>query len=891
MHSVTETPPASRGIAWHALPIEEVLTRLSVGSEGLTEDEAARRLKEYGPNLTPKKPERGWLALLIEQFASPLMIVMALAVVVSFFIGNLIEAIFILVVMASNAIVGFYQEHKANQSLRLLNDGVILMARVVRASREREIPAADLVPGDVIVLRTGDIVPADARLLVEKDLKISEAALTGESVPVEKNLEPSPEDAETADRTCMAFSGTLVEDGSATAVVTTTGSATEYGDIVRLLSETDEEPTPLQKMVIALSTYIGVAITLIVGAVIVGGILAGLGFHDIFESALALFVSAVPEGLLPGITIVLVLGMRRIHKRKGLVRRLAATETLGGVTVICTDKTGTLTLGAMRASALLTAWGREIPGATLSPGALASVRAGVLATDAFVENPGAPSDELIVRGNLTERALLRLAAACGIDPHTLAGSERVAERIYFSSELKYSASLRLDAAERPHVYAVGASEAILPRITGYLTPGGVTPAAGEEFDRIIKEKDALAQKGLRIIACAVRSDLATTPSAERLAENLTLVGFIVIEDPVRPDVHAAFERTKRAGIRTVVVTGDHAATASAVASAAGIPIPEDGIMEGHEIEELTDDELRNRVRSVALFARVSPRHKLRIVHALQENGEVVAMLGDGINDAPALKLADIGVAVDTRVSAAREVADIVLLDGGFGTVVAAIEQGRIIFANIRRVFLYLITQDFSQFLLFIVAIMAGLPLPVLAVQLLLINLVESGLPDLALTTEEEKEGLMDEPPRSPKESVLNGTAFRFMIGAFIVSGGIALGLFLLALRTESLEVARSMTTAFLCLESLFLAYVLRSFRSGLFRKSLFSNPVLNIAVGLSLVLVLVSLYVPGLSDALSLAPLGPEEWTVILLANAAEALLLDRLKLILFRPRRPLAAA
>ncbi len=876
-------------INWHAIPLPELFSQVKSSEGGLSQSDAESRLKEFGLNVLPEERSHSALQLFIMQFASPLMYIMMAATVVSFVLGNTTEAIFIFVVMVSNAVVGFYQEHKANQSMKMLKGVLKLEARVVRDSKEALIDARKIVPGDIIALRAGDEVPADGRILQQKEFRVSEATLTGESNPVSKSVGVVSEKSEVGDRTNMVFMGTLVETGSATAIVTSTGSATEYGDIVALLKETPEENTPLQKMVVWLSKFIGVFITVVVAFITLQGYLAGHDFRTIFEASLALFVSAIPEGLLPGITIVLVLGMRRILHERGLVRRLAATETLGGVTVICTDKTGTLTLGNMEAAIVATSEGVHVFDAPeedhISESVHMSAKISVMATDAFVENPGASYDKLIIRGSMTEQALLKMAVRCGIDPFAISQEEQVVDSLMFSSEKKYAAWLR-KAATGTVLYVLGAPEVIAERVSSYMTHGGAEKAEGAGYKTLLAQKDGLVAKGYRVVACAFKQvGGGSAQDLDKAAHHLTLAGFIAITDPVRSDVPAAFEKTKRAGIRTVIITGDHYKTAISVAEKIGLRIHHDAILEGHQIETLSDKELQEKTRTILLYARVSPRHKLRIVQALQREGEVVAMLGDGVNDAPALKTADIGVAVDTRVSAAREVADIVLLDGGFSTIIRAIEQGRIIFQNIRKVFLYLITQDFSQFFIFIMAIFLGLPLPVIAAQLLLVNLVESGLPDLALTTEQEKEGIMDEPPRSPKESILNRVSRWWMLSVFLASGGIAFLMYVITLQFQDLATTRTMLMVFLCMESLLLVFSMRSFTRGIIRRDIFSNRILTWAVIVSFILVLSSVYLPLLQNILSTVPLSGVQWGAIIVANVLEILLIDRLKLHFFRSR------
>lgn len=880
---------------WHALSVREVFAELKSSEDGLTQREAKLRLLKYGYNELPEGKEPGALELFLVQFFNPLMYIMMLATGVSFALGNKVEGFFILLVLLSNAIVGFYQEYKANSSLHSLKSIIRLKVRVVRNNKEFEIDTQEVVPGDIVVLRAGDKVLSDARIIQCKNLKISEAVLTGEAKPVDKNTSTISEKTEIADRANMVFMGTIVEDGSATVVTVGTGINTEYGDIVSLLKDTPQEPTPLQKMVIGLSKFVGVFITIIVMFIVVGGHLAGHDVRTIFETSLALFVSAIPEGLLPAITIVLVLGMRRILKQKGLVRRLAATETLGGVTVICTDKTGTLTLGKMEATMILTHEGLAkldvCDPHNLSMAQKMSVHVGMLSTDAYAENPDASFEEIVVRGNLTEQALLRLGARCGLNQYELAQKEPLVDNLLFSSEQKYSASLRR-IGEKEMLYVLGAPEVVLSNVSLFLNKKGeeVSTLNSLEFKELLLKKDELVTLGYRVIACAYKNlnhnHVKRDENLENEIHSLVIVGFIAISDPIRNDVPEAFNKTKQAGIRTVIVTGDHALTARYVAGQIGLNIQDENILNGYELEVMSDEDLQEKSKTIMLYARVSPRHKLRIVKALQKNGEVVAMFGDGINDAPALKAADIGVAVDTRISAAQEVADLVLLDGGFNTVIQAIEQGRIIFQNIRKIFLYLITQDFSQFFIFICAILFALPLPVLATQLLMVNLVESGLPDLALTTEQEKEDIMKEPPRSPKESILNKQALRWMISMFAISGSVAFLFYVTILQLKDIETVRTMMMVFLSMESLLLVFSVRSLRKSILRKDIFSNRILLFAVIVSFIMVLSSVYVPGIQNMLHTVSLTGAEWFVIIFINVCEVLTLDHLKLYFFRKNK-----
>lgn len=869
---------------WHSLSIEAIWTELGSGREGLSHIVAKERLLEYGANeLPPKKDDPAW-KLLLNQFNSPLMYLMMLATVVSLFVGHQSDTIFIIVVMVSNALVGFYQEYKANNSLKALKSFIKLKSRVIRGGQEKEIFSSEIVPGDIVILRSGDKVPADGRIFESNGLKINEASLTGEAKPTEKQTSPVVVTTEIGDRSSMAFMGTIVEEGSAQIVVVETGAHTQYGDIVRMLGETVEEPTPLQRMVVSLSKIVGIFISLVVMIILLEGYIMGKPFEEMFAVVLALFVSAIPEGLLPAITIVLTIGMRRIIKHKGLVRRLASTETLGGVTVICTDKTGTLTEGKMEVEQILTAEATEIIALedkdSLSRSAELALKTAILTSDAYIEGSADQTGELIIRGRPTEQAFLKAGLSFDIKKDVLEKEYLVIDTVFFSSERKYSATLREEPSGNKMLYVIGAPERIIEKSISLQKGAKRVKIDGPEFASLVDRMDTLVGQGSRLIACAYKEMSNKDVVIGDKIDDLVLIGFIAINDPIREQVPQALKQTQRAGIRTVIVTGDHQLTARAIAEKIGFIILPEEVLEGHQIEAMSDDDLKERTKSITLYARVSPRHKLRIVKAFQEQGEIVAMFGDGVNDAPALKASNIGVAVDAQIDATREVADIVLLDSGFNTIVKAIEQGRIIFNNIRRVFFYLMTQDFSQFFIFLVSIGFGLPLPLIATQLLFVNLVESGLPDLALTTEEDSYGIMNEKPRNPNESVVNKQSIKWMIASFAISGGIAMIFYYFTLQTTGdLDKTRTMVMTLLCLEALFLSLSLRSFKKRILRKDIFDNRWLTGAIVISLGMVLVAVYVEPFRNLLSLTTLSFSEWSVILLANICEIILIDAFKL------------
>ncbi|MDP2933957.1 MAG: cation-transporting P-type ATPase, partial [bacterium] len=710
---------------------------------------------------------------------------------------------------------------------------VKIRAKVRRDGNEKEIDSEELVVGDVVFLKSGDKVPADGRIIEAKNLKINEASLTGEWLAVEKE----------AERENMVFMGTIVEEGRATIIVIATGINTQIGEVVSLLKETKERKTPLQKKISSLSKIVGAFILSIIFVIIIIGYFTTKSFADIFVASLALAVSAIPAGLLPAITVILVLGMRRIFKQKGLVRKLAATEVLGSVTVICTDKTGTLTKGKMQVSHILTST-RELLSDHLNGLAkgenangveshISALKIATLANEAFVENPEAELQEWVVRGRPTEQALLLAGMQSGLDKKELEKLYPVLDRITFESDYKFAATFHRKDEKQNMLYVIGAPEKIIAHSVDLDIDSKKEKLGTVEANKLIAKLETLTQKGLRVLACAHR-DYDSKIKYQNLTElvgGLSLVGFIALKDPLRQDAKESIAITKKAGIRTVIVTGDHKLTAKAIAEEIGLETKDENIIEGKDLEIISDDELKERAKNISIYARVSPRHKLRIVNALQANGEVVAMFGDGVNDAPALKSADIGVVVGSGTDVAKEVADLVLLDDNFKTVVKSVEQGRVVFENVRKVFVYLVADDFSELFLFLGAMAMGFPLPLLPAQILWINLVEDGLPDIALTTEQETKGIMEEKPRNPKEPILNKPLKKWMAAIFVITGLAAfLSFFIIWKLTGDIHKTRTIVFALMCVDSLTFAFNVRSFRKTVFRKDIFSNRYLVGAV-------------------------------------------------------------
>jgi len=869
---------------WHALSLAEVFSETKSRKEGLTSSEADQRIKELGRNILPKEKPYSKIRLFLSQFNSPLMYILLATVVISFLLKHYSDTIFIAVVLLINTTVGFYQENKANKSLLALKKMVKIRAKVWRDGYEKEIDSEELVVGDVVLLKAGDKVPADGRIIESKGLKINEASLTGESQAVEKK-----------EKTDTVFMGTIAEEGRATIVVVATGIHTQIGEIVSLLKETKESKTPLQKKIASLSMWVGIFILSIIVIVLIEGYFTEKNFADVFVASLALAVSAIPEGLLPAITVIMVLGMRRIFKQQGLVRKLSATETLGSVTVICTDKTGTLTEGKMQVSHILTStkelMSDNINGLTRGGNAngveshISALKIATLTNDAFIENPEAELQKWVVRGRPTEQALLLAGMQSGLDKHELEKQYPILDRISFESDYKFAATYHRKNDKQNMLYVIGAPEEIIARCVGLDVDGKNEKLESVQADKLISKLEELAKKGLRVVACAHKNYDAETKyqNLTELVKELSLVGFIALKDPLRQDAKDSILITKKAGIRTVIITGDHKLTAKAIAEEIGLKAKDENIIEGKELETMSDDELKEKSKTISIYARVSPRHKLRIVDALQANGEVVAMLGDGVNDAPALKSADIGVAVGSGTDVAKEVADLVLLDDNFKTVVKAVEQGRVIFGNIRKVFVYLVADDFSELFLFLGSMAMGFPLPLLPAQILWINLIEDGFPDIALTTEQETKGVMDEKPRNPKEPILNKPLKLWMTAIFFITGLVAFLLFFFLWKlTGDLHKTRTIVFALMCFDSLIFAFSVRSFKRTIFRKDIFSNRYLVGAVIIAAILLVGAVYLPPLQKLLATQPLGLTEWLAIFSISLIEILLIEFFKKRIF---------
>ena len=746
---------------WYHLNIDEVLSQFnSTADRGLSKAEASRRLMEHGPNeLQAARRISPW-AILFEQFKNILVLILLIAVVLSAFLGHSIEAIAIAVILLFAVLLGFVQEYRAERAIEALKRMAAPTATVIRDGEEMDMPARDLVPGDIILIRAGDRIPADARLIEAVNLQIEEASLTGESVPVEKNTQPLPNiELAVGDRKNMAYAGTVATYGRGRGLVVATGMQTEFGKIAQLLQTVETGKTPLQEnldKVGRLLARVGIAVVvLIVGL----GLFRGQPFLEILIFGIALAVAVVPEALPAVVTISLAIGVQRMVKRNALIRRLSAVETLGSTSVICSDKTGTLTKDEMTIRKIFAAGQMlEVSGAGYdphgefsrngsivepSPALMTLLRAAVLASDAhLVQN--SESGQWHIKGDPTEGALVVVAAKADLDKTDLDTRFPRVHEIPFTSETKRMTTLHT-TPDGPVAYSKGAPEVILDSCTHQLTETGETELKQAGKEAILETGRQMASNALRVLALACKSN-AGLENAERGMVFLGLVGMI---DPPRPEAKSAVQTSEQAGVKAVMITGDHPLTAQAIARELGI-LKEGRVVTGMELEAMSEAEFEREVENIEVYARVSPAHKLRVVTALQKKGHVVAMTGDGVNDAPALKKADIGIAMGiTGTDVTKEAAAMTLTDDNFASIVAAVEEGRGVFGNIKKYLMYLLSSNIGEIVLMMGASLLGLPLPLSAVQILYVNLATDGLPALALAVDPFETDLMRRKPTKP----------------------------------------------------------------------------------------------------------------------------------------------
>ncbi|MDD3315843.1 MAG: calcium-translocating P-type ATPase, SERCA-type, partial [Syntrophaceticus sp.] len=848
-----------------------------------------------------ESPGRSILSMFIDQLKEVLVIILIIAAVISGALGEWIDSLVIMIIVVLNACLGVYQEHKAEEALKALKKMTTPIAKVLRDGEVCQVDVETLVPGDVVLLEAGDSLPADIRLVETVSLRTNEAALTGESVPVEKGVKTleQGDDVPVGDQYNMAFMGTTITSGRGKGLVITTGMETELGKIAQLLQETSQETTPLQKRLAELGKILGIAAFAIVAIVFLAGWLRGMEVLEIFMISISLAVAAVPEGLTAVVTIVLAMGVTRMSERNAVVRRLPAVETLGTVTVICSDKTGTLTKNEMTVTSIYTddqlfgvsGIGYDPEGSFMDASGekivpLANrnmmwmLMGGVLDSDArLVEKESCW--EII--GDPTEGALVVAAAKAGLRQADLEQEyPRLAEIPFDSGRKMMTTFYEID--DNRYSYTKGAPDLLVARCTKIAKGSGVESLTEEERQQLLDINTDLASKGERVLALAIREwpEVPEDPQPADTETDLVFVGYFSMIDPARSEVKDAVEVSKGAGIRTMMITGDHPATAVAIASELGIWQEGDSAITGQELQNMDEQELREAVTHTTVFARVSPEDKLDIVKALKSHNHVVSMTGDGVNDAPALKRADIGVSMGiTGTEVAKEASEMVLMDDNYATIVSAINEGRTIYSNIRKAVHYLLSCNVGEIVTIFTSILLGLGSPLTAIQILWINLVTDGLPALALGVEPPEKGVMDHPPRKADEGVMAGGMGIRILWQGAMIGLLAFVIYILALNWgRTIAEAHTMTFATLALLQLVHASNVRSNTKSIFQLGVTSNRYMVYAFLGSFALQAMVLFVPFLQQFFDTVPLRPTDWLVVLLFSFTPLVVVELVKLV-----------
>ncbi len=932
---------------WHTLKTEQVLNHFEVQDNGLTSDEAKKRLEQYGPNQLKESPRPTFLHMLWEQLNNFVVILLIIASVISALLGDYVEAAAIMAIVVLNAVLGIVQERRAEEALAALKKLAAPDAQVIRDGHRKTVPSYELVPGDIVFLEAGNFIPADIRLLEAVNLRVEEASLTGESLPVQKNAATVlDQNIPLGDRKNTAFMGTVVSYGRGRGVVTSTGMRTQLGLIATMLQSVETEETPLQRRLDQLGKSLSIGSLILVAIVFIVALINYTQINELFTGplvylkeyaaeitevfiiAVSLAIAAVPEGLPAVVTISLALGMREMIKRHALIRKLASVETLGSATVICSDKTGTLTQNEMTVTRLwvderffeITGTGYIPRGDFLMdgksiemkdyPAALTTLWLGVLNNDASLETTGERDSQQTYRivGDPTEGALLVAAAKAGAGYVDVNQAYPRESEVPFDSERKRMITIHDVHQPDPNdlspfydernkdwdvIVVKGAPDIVLDLCTQYQDINdNPQPLDSEARKRILDANEAMTKDALRVLGLAYRldEDVPDNPDelkTDELERDLVFVGLIGMIDPARSEVKPALETARDAGIRTIMITGDYPNTAHAIAETIGMLKQGRGVMTGAQIDALSDDNLRDVINKTSVFARVSPEHKMRIVDALQANGEVVAMTGDGVNDAPAIKRADIGVAMGiTGTDVAKETADMVLTDDNYASIVAAVEQGRIIYSNIRKFVFFLLSSNIAEIMIIFLATLAGLPAPLTAIQLLWLNLITDGAPALALAVEKGDPDIMEQKPRAKNEPIVNRsmaigmviqtiTQTSAVLIAFVLglvwhldAGAAVLGnpiTYILQHNWQGVDVQTAETMAFVTLSlcELFRAYTVRSERASIFRIGMFSNRYMQYAVGLSIGLLLLVINVPFLQPIFNTHFLRLNEWMIV----------------------------
>lgn len=874
--------------------IKDVFKELKTSEKGLSKEEATHRLHKYGLNELKEEKKIHPLAIFFDQFKSPLIWILLVALVISILTKEIIDASVIGVIVVLNAILGFVQEYKAERAIEALRKMASLKAKVIRNNKEISIDAIYLVPGDIIVLETGDKIPADSRLFEIHNLQTQEASLTGESVPIKKDIKFLPEKTSVADRKNMVYSGTIITSGRGKAVIAATSMQTEFGKIATLIEQAKEKLTPLQKKLRTLGKYLTIAVVIIAVIIFLAGILTGKEVSFMLITAIALAVAAIPEGLPAVVTISLAIGVQRMIKRNALIRKLPSVETLGVVNVICSDKTGTLTHNQMTVTKIwangkvydVTGSGYSKDGTFVLDNKLATpdplktlLHCGALCNDAKLEDK---KNKREVIGDPTEAALIVSAEKAGYILKDLNKQFPRVDEIPFSSERKRMTTIH-QFKNKKISFTKGAPDIIIEHCDRILINGKLERLTRQKKKEVLKQNEEFAKQALRILAFAYKSG---TKSPEK---DMIFVGLQAMIDPPRGEVKGSIKKCQEAGIRVIMITGDHIATAQAIAQQLGLT---GKAITGQEIDKIN---LKKEIENISIFARVNPEHKIKIVEALQHKKYIVAMTGDGVNDAPAIKKADIGIAMGiTGTDVAKEASDMILTDDNFTSIVNAVEEGRNIFDNIKKFVIYLLSSNTGEVLTIFMAILIGIPLPLIAVQILWINLVTDGAPATALGVEPPEQKIMQRPPRKSRSGILSkyDTYWVIAVGIIMMLG--TLGIFYYALKTsgwtgEVIDLKNpphyylyAITLAFttLMMFQMFNVINCKTLKASIFRKSIFSNKWLIGAILLSVGLQLAVVYIPQFNTIFSTTPLSAMDWLFVIIISSSILWIGEIIKLV-----------